>query len=169
MGRPKKEIHSDSFEVPQRSAIEMPPINESIERTPDIIVVQEEVSKKKYADDLAFAEEPVCIRISPQAGDYAPKVIDCWVNGKGAEMYQNGKWIEYGAFPVGVTLVTKRKYVEVLARSKKDSVKTRVVEHPGEDPVNKVEFFTSLVASFSIIEDRNPKGREWARQLLSHV
>ena len=77
----------------------------------------------------------------------------------------NNKWVEFGYLPVSKQLTIKRKYVEVLLRSKRDSVQTNVIERDNEDPRNLVERSTSSTALFSIIEDRNPKGAEWATEL----
>jgi hypothetical protein len=91
--------------------------------------------------------------------------VPCWVNGKGAEVLVNGKWVEFGYLPVSQMLTTKRKYVEVLLRSKRDSVNTNVIERDNEDPQNIIERSTTSTALFSIIEDRNPRGAEWATEL----
>jgi hypothetical protein len=52
--------------------------------------------------------------------------VDCWVNGKGAEVWdeRTRKWMEFNFLPVGLPIITKRKYVEVLARSKSMKVNT---------------------------------------------
>lgn len=119
-----------------------------------------------YAKALSFAEEPVTIRVSPSAEKFAPTVIDCAVNGKGAEVFVGGRWHELGVIPVGREVTTKRKYVEVLARSKQDNVSTRIEQRTdGEE--NIVDRSTYHKAPFSVIEDRNPMGAEWLTRIMA--
>ena len=88
------------------------------------------------------------------------------VNGKPAEMLFKNGWVPIGYLPRGVVITTKRKYLERLAASKKDEVHTNVVEHPGQDPQNLVDRYTTSTLPFSLIEDKNPLGAEWLSQLL---
>ena len=156
--RTRREVHVGDTKIEQKADIE------SIEDfQPDIIVAQP--SQDDYVDALAFNEEPVTIRLEPSAEKFASPWVPCWVNGKGAEVLMGNKWVEFGYLPVSKQLTTKRKYVEVLLRSKRDSVQTNVIERDNEDPRNIVERSTSSTALFSIIEDRNPKGAEWATEL----
>ena len=48
--------------------------------------------EKDYADQLKMAEDPVTIIIHPSQEKNPPQVVDCWVNGRGAEVFVNGKW-----------------------------------------------------------------------------
>ena len=48
---------------------------------------------------------------------------------------------------------------------KRDAIETNVVERDNEDPQNIVQRSTTSTALFSVIEDRNPKGAEWATEL----
>ena len=68
--------------------------------------------------------------------------------------------------PVERVITTKRKYVEVLMKSKSDTVNTNVVERDNEDPRNLIERYTSSKAPFSIIEDRNPRSSEWFQKVM---
>lgn len=158
MARP--EVHTSDMKVEQRPDVILP--NEGkVDREADILIAGENSLDGDYAAALAFAEEPVTIRIEPSSERFAPKVVDLWVNGRGAEQLVNGRWIACGWLPVGEVVTTKRKYVEVLARAKTDNVQTKVTERNGEDPVNAVERFTSQRNPFSILKDANPKGHEW--------
>lgn len=166
----KKEIHSESVEIEQLDSIEMPGVNEEFEPDPVVIKAREKHFHKEHQDRLRFNMEPVTIYIHPQSGENAPKVVDCWVNGKGAEMLQGGKWVEYGALPVGYQVITRRMYVEVLASSKRTSWRTRIDKTNPDDIKNHLDPTTSLNASFSILHDANTKlGPEWARRVLSHA
>jgi hypothetical protein len=121
---------------------------------------------KVYMEALAFAEEPVTIRIERSGEKFAPNVIDLWVNGQGAEILQNGRWVTYNALPVGTPVTTKRKYVEVLARSKTDTINTKSGKKDEFSEINSIERYTSAKAPFSVIRDKNPLGVEWLTNLL---
>jgi len=71
-----------------------------------------------------------------------------------------------GYLPRGRSIITKRKYVEVLARAKQDTVNTTVIERDNEDPQNFVERITTSTMSFTILQDKNPKGGEWLERLV---
>lgn len=166
----KKEIHSESVKIEQPDSIELPGIDDEFEPDSLVIKAREKQFFKEQAENIKFSMEPVTIFIHPQSGEFAPKVVDCWVNGKGAEKLENGRWVEYGALPVGHKIVTRRMYVEVLASSKRTSVRTRVDKSNPDEVKNHVDQTTSLNASFSIIHDGNTSlGREWAERVLSHA
>lgn len=129
------------------------------------IVIADKPFDMDYLDELAFNEEPITIRLEPTAEKNAPTSFPIWVNGKGCEIFVNGKWYEQAYIPVGKVITTKRKYVEVIIRAKLDTVHTEVSEPDSENPNNVVRRFTSAVHSFSIIEDRNPKGVAWLTEL----
>jgi hypothetical protein len=121
--------------------------------------------KDDYLDQLAFNEEPVTIHIQPSAEKNAATAIPVWVNGKGCEVFLGNSWIECPYLPVNTKITLKRKYLEVLVRAKVDVVTTEIVDPQGERPDNRINRFTSAVASFSVIEDKNPKGAEWLIEL----
>lgn len=155
----RTELHSDSMKIEQHA-----PIHDTSTYDGDVILT-ERTHNQDYLDELAFMEEPVTIRLEPSAEKNAAGAFPLWVNGKPAEVYQNGRWDEIGYLPVGVVLVTKRKYLEVIIRAKVDTVHTQVQNMDSERPNNVVQRFTSPVHSFSIIEDRNPRGAGWVAEL----
>jgi len=158
--RARTELHTDDIEIAQK------PIIESRDDLIDEIVIAPEVLQKEYQDALAFAEEPVTIRVERSSEKFAPKFIDLWCNGKGAELLMNGKWVETKVIPVGVPVTTKRKYVEILARSKVDSIETHSGKKDEHSEINEIERHTSSKAPFSVIMDRNPKGAAWLTGLV---
>ena len=158
--RSRTELHTDDIAIDQMPAIE------SVDDLLEEIVVAPEVLEKEYAEALKMAEEPVTIRVERSSEKFAPKMIDCWVNGKGAEIVINGKWVETRVIPVGIPVTVKRKYIEVLARSKIDSVTTNVRDPDTEHPRNEVERYTSSKAPFSVLQDCNPKGAAWLNNLI---
>ena len=122
----------------------------------------------EYMDALAFNEEPVTISIEENArADFPETYVPVQVNGRGAEIFANGQWITVGWLPIGILITTKRKYLEILIRSKPDNVRT---EHESGDsgvatPQNKVKRRTSSAYPVTIIEDKNPRGFEWASRI----
>ena len=114
-----------------------------------------------YLADLAMNEEPVTIRLEPSSDKNAATAHPFWCNGKGAEILISDRWCEITYLPVGVVLVTKRKYVGIIAGANTDAIHTRMTDMDGERPGNTVQRFTSPVMSFSIIEDANPRGAAW--------
>lgn len=155
----RQELHSDTIKIEQK-----PDVTDTSGYDGDI-VTGEKIGEKDYLDELAFMEEPVTIRLEPSSDKNAAMAFPLWVNGKGAEVFQRGRWDVIGYLPVGQVLITKRKYLEVIIRAKVDAVHTKILESDSERPNNAIQRFTSPVHSFSIIEDRNPKGAAWVQEL----
>jgi hypothetical protein len=157
---PRQELHSDTLpKVEQVASIE------DISTYEGDIVLTEDVLKKDYADALAFMEEPVTVRLEPSSDKNAATAFPIWVNGRRAEVFQHGAWCEIGYLPVGVPLIIKRKVLEVIVRTKVDTVHTEVREMDSERPNNVIGRFTSPVHSFSILSDSNPRGPAWVAEL----
>lgn len=160
------ELDSRSVDIPQKPTIAMPPITESIERESPIVQVETPLLKSDL-DQLAFAEEPMTILIHRSGEKFAPRSTDLVsVNGKWAEMLFKNGWVPIGYLPRGQAITVKRKYVEVLARSKQDHVRADYSETPGQDPNNFIDRSTVSTCAFSVILDANPLGVEWLSQLL---
>lgn len=122
---------------------------------------------EQFMADLAFMEEPVTILIAENSrSDFPETHVPVQVNGKEAEVMQNGRWLTIGWLPIGVQLTTKRKYVEVLARSKSDAVKTNHDDATVERPQNKISRRTSANYPMTIIQDNNPRGHEWVSRIM---
>lgn len=160
MGR--QELNSSTVKIEQK-----PPILDMKKHKEegDIVLVDENPNKD-WLDELAFNEEPVTIRIEPSAEKHAATAHPVWVNGKGAEVFQRGRWEEIGYLPAGKILIIKRKYLAVLACAKFDRIATEVDEATVENPKNVIQRFTSSAVSFSVIEDKNPKGAAWLTELI---
>jgi len=163
--RAQKETLSADMPLGQKPDIVLPdvgPVNRE-----QVITTLEEPLVDDYAAALKFAEEPVTVMIHPKQEANAPIVVDCWVNGRGAEVLMNGQWVVFNCLPVGKPVVTKRKYVEALLRSKIDTINTIHEDATVERPDNRVSRITSSNAVMSIIGDNNPKGAEWIRRLMA--
>jgi hypothetical protein len=157
----RQELHSDMLPSIEQS----PPIGE---RRPDegTIVTGEKIGgNTPYLDELAFMEEPVSIRLEPSSERNAATAYPVWVNGRPADVLVNGAWRQIGYLPVGQVLTVRRSVLEVIIRAKTDTIHTKVREMDGETPNNTIERYTSPVHSFSIIEDRNPRGPAWVAEM----
>jgi len=157
----RQELHTDNVKIEQKAEIADTAVRD---RAPEVIVA-DNMPATDYLDELAFNEEPLTIRLEPTAEKNAASHLPVWVNGKGCELFQGGRWHEHGYVPIGMPFVTKRKYVEVMIRAKHDALHTEVREPDSERPHNIIKRFTSAVQSLSIIEDRNPRGAAWLTEL----
>lgn len=166
VARKPKEFDSRSIKANPRPTIELPPLGVEVDRSADLVEVETPLLKKDY-DKLAFNEEPVTILIHRSGEKFSPNCTDLIsINGTKAEMLFRNGWVQIGYLPRGVSITTKRKYVEALAGAKTDTVSTNVIEKDGEDPRNFIERVVVNVCAFSVLEDANPLGAEWLGALL---
>jgi hypothetical protein len=157
----RQELHSDKLPIEQRTMPET-----AAERDEgDVILVDRDVINKDYLEELKFNEEPVTIRLEPSSDVNAIAVFAVWVNGKGAEIFRNGRWYEVVYLPVGEPIVVKRKYLDVIARTKIDTIRTPTMEALSVNPDNRPRRHTSAAQAFSVLEDRNPRGAAWLTEL----
>lgn len=164
--QPQRQLDPDQMPVGQKASIDLD--RDFDDRAPEVIeVVDAERLQKEHLDALAFMEEPVTILVHPQHGENAPLVVDCWVQGKGAEILFDKRWVEFRCIPVNKPVTTKRKYVEALAMSKITRVKTQHEDATVEKPKNELIRTTSSAAAFSILHDPSPLGREWAIRVFA--
>jgi hypothetical protein len=157
----RQELHSDQMPKPEQ----MPPIADAASYDGDVVLT-ERTHNQDYLDELAFMSEPVTIRLEPSAERNAAMAFPVWVNGRRAEVFQRGRWEEIGYLPVGKVMIVRRSVLEVIVRAKVDTITTPDMDQSAERAEsNKVARFTSPVASFSIIEDQNPRGAAWVQEL----
>lgn len=158
----RQELQSDDVKIDQRPM----PDTKAERDEGHVILVDSDVIDKKYADELAFMEMPVKIRLHPSSDVNAIASFEVRVNGKGGEILVGGRWFERTWLPVGEEIIIKRKYLEVIARAKIDSIRTPKMESLAEHPDNRPSRFTSAVNSFSVIEDKSPRGAAWLTDIL---
>lgn len=164
--RSKPELNTADLPVGQRSSVILP--DDGVKTEDIILPVDTNALNKVYFEALAFNEQAIRILIHPSSERNAPIVIDCWVNGRGAEVFIRGKWESLGYLPIGVPVTTKRKYIEVLAGSKIEAIDTEVDDpDPKKMPVNKIHRRNSAKCTFQVIEDKDPRGVEWLTRLYA--
>lgn len=115
----------------------------------------EHVPDMTLADQLAFMEEPVTIVVMSSGDQNEAGLVQVAVNG----ITQFIKRDE----PITV----KRKYVERLARCKKTDFHQALDDSQGEVSFNVLNRRHSLRFPFSVIQDQNPKGAGWLKQILT--
>ena len=124
--------------------------------------MKEEVIEVAGGSDLdsqvaqaAFMEEFLDVMIHESTDPNAESVIPVGVNGRMVWLLR------------GQPLQLRRKYVEVLARSKTTAYKTvKGRSYDGSDKVDLVGH-TALTYPFSVISDKNPQGAAWLRSVLA--
>lgn len=168
VNQPAKEFESQDVKVRQRKPRN---IDEFDGENESLVVVAEGLNgeaedPKAYAKKLAFMEEWLQIQIYPEPGaKYPAKVVPVWVNGQGATILtDSGKKMVNGWLPIGVPVKTQRKFVEVLARAKSETVQTQVVKHEGHEENNALRY-AQVKHPFSVIQD-SPEGMEWLSKVL---
>lgn len=162
----RKEFDSRSQEPAQKPTIVMPPLGVELERTPELVVAEGPMVKSEL-DKIAFNEEPMTILIHRSHEKFSPRCTDLIsINGVKAEMLLRQGWTQMGYLPRGQAFITKRKYVEVIATSKMDTIHTDVEDLPNGDKRNLVDRIVTATCTFSVIEDKNPMGVEWLTRLL---
>lgn len=144
---------------------QLPPIIEA-NLKPEIVVADADILRKKdYEARLAMAEEPVRIVIHSAAMDNPPMTYPVWNNGTMAEALINGQWIQIRDVPVETEITLKRKYVETLLRAKTMHISTKHDNAMVENPRNETLRKTSAIANVQVMEDPNPRGIDWLRDL----
>lgn len=117
----------------------------------DIEVVSN-ASLSEYAAELAFMQEQLVVEVlDSNSEDHEPVVtISC----QGVPQ----------TFARGQPQLVRRKYVQILATTKPETMKTETRIEGGE-VVNKIHKHSALRYPFTVHEDTK-KGREWLRNLL---
>ncbi len=149
--------HTADMEVGQQTAgnfilpdLDQPIVRESIEIEP----VVSSLTKNDF-DEMMFMEELVKIRVEPLQEKNPRKIIDLYVNGK-------AEWV-----PIGRPWIMRRKFVEVLARSKPMSVQTKHESaEESLNPQNEVIRTTSSQFPFSVLQD-SERGINWLNALMA--
>ena len=102
----------------------------------------------------AFMHEPVTIMVHESTDENDVDLVQVLVNGSNA-FFQRGQ-----------PTITKRYFVERLARAKRTSYSQNLDERLGE-AMNNLKPRNALKYPFSVMEDSNPKGAAWLRQILA--
>ncbi len=150
--------HTAEMPVGQQGAgkLVMPGLDEVLVReAPEIEPIVDTSLTMDALGDIMFMEELVKIRVEPLQEKNPRKVIDLYVNGI-------PEWV-----PVGRPWVLRRKYVEVLARSKPINVQTKHESaEESLNPQNEIIRSTSAQFPFSVQQD-TPRGIAWLNKIMA--
>lgn len=147
----RKTTDSEDFQQGQDHAFEFADDNTIIQAKAEEI---EDPARRGKLDYLRFMEEPVTVHITESNDTNAEQTFPIWVNGK----------VEY--FTEGKEKVVARKFAEGLAVAKRTSY--RNVQKTKDDGENSYQYIpkTGVRYPFSVVEDKNPKGRAWLEAVL---
>lgn len=151
----RRETHSEDFPVAQPPEIDASDLDTDIRR--DILIADPELlaqnAKRAYLDQLAFNEEFLTIYLYRGQDEFSPNSHTFGVNGKTVTV------------DVEKPTLVRRKYVEIIARSQPFKVRTNVIKPQGgnenEAIKNLWQRHKSAQYPFTVIEDKNPRGRAW--------
>lgn len=107
--------------------------------------------KKAKLDALAFYNEPVTVHIADAYDENADSNFAVWVNGI-PEVFWRGQ-----------EKTVKRMYVEGLARAKPVGFTSQEYMMDNGAKAYRYPSRTGMRYPFSVVEDKNPIGREWLR------
>jgi hypothetical protein len=161
----RREVSTEDMPVGQKAEIDIGNLvnfirNESLPDTGERPLLPD------YLAALAFAEEPVTISIEENSrSDFPETHVFVQASGNGAEMWINNQWATVTWLPIGQVITTKRKYLEILMRSKSDHIRTQHDDATVQVPRNTLQRRTSGLYPVTIIEDKNPLGYEWASRI----
>lgn len=165
MARPKKSLDTQEAQGPKASDFVMPASGKvASSDIPEIEVVADvDLSgKSQWAEDMAFANERVTIRLHESNDPNDEPRVPVSVGGERAHP-QFGNHL-----PRGIELQVKRCVVEVLLRAKPINVKTiKTMDHDGNDTA-KIVRSVGIKYPFELI---NPTQRdaEWIKRIRAQV
>jgi len=114
------------------------------------------VSKDKL-DNLKFNEDILTVMVHDSTNPSDHPTPEVWNDGR---MF---------VFPRGQEVEVKRKFVEVLARSKKTTyTQQKIKDANGIESYRNIPH-TALMYPFTVVSDPSPKGRDWLKKILAEA
>lgn len=164
-GRPAREVHTDDMQLAQKDDLIVDPEGDIDRGAGLALMTDDQLRDENYMRELAFNEEPVTIIINAQSRADSPMThIPCWVQGKAAEVWVEGRWISAGWLPIETELTVKRKYVEVLARAKPEDVTTHHSDRPDAGVPVVIRRHAVSAYPMTIIND-SAEGVRWMQNI----
>lgn len=161
MPRIKRTLDTTDEQVGREVTLNMPaegPLSQMVREDQrlenELVTVGADGLDNSYAAQLAFYEEPVEVTVHETTDEFSDPIVDLYCNGVPQRLIR------------GQPQVIKRKYVEILARARVQSMKTRV-DIQQDNIFNRIDKHTALKYPFSVSRDDNPKGRDWLRATLA--
>lgn len=131
------------------------PASGDIVRNDQQIEVMDTPIADNYAASLAFMEEPVEVMLHESTDPNADNPVQVACNGVNQFFWR------------GQPITVKRKFVEILARSKQTAIQTKEVRDHSGALTTAIGKTTALRYPFSIISDQNRNGAVWLKRTLS--
>lgn len=141
--------HATDVKIEQQPDLIMPAVG-GVERPDDLVSVNKELNVS-YLDELKFMEETVDVIVAESTDPNSEDVVSVFNNG--VSQY----------FIRGQVQTVKRKFLEVLARSKQTSISTKD-RSVGDVMIKR---HTAIRYPFSVVSDANPKGAAWLKGILN--
>ncbi len=170
------QLHSADAKVEQRSNVIIPDLGLPLAGDEQLDVAKpvggyEGKDERKYLESLSFYEDLVTIIIQGDSSNVGGRNCTDYVacSGVPAKMLVNGRWITEPFLPKQREITLRRKYVEVLLRSKVDIIKTKTWETTDGHSMNEIDRNTVNTCNVSLVEDKSPYGREWFRRMSCSV
>lgn len=157
--RRKNEIDVSGMQTEFERSVELPvseyiDTSETHEELASQFEVVDKISKTEL-ELLAFMEEEVEVVIMDSESDYAEQVIHLCHNGRNQFMLR------------GVKQRIKRKFLDILARSKSEVVRTPPVMDSSGNETRSIKLASNLRYPFHVTNDPNPMGRFWLENTLA--
>jgi hypothetical protein len=134
--------------------INEPAVQIADEGVPLVEPVVANVDLRALVSSEAFMNEPVTIRLHETSDENLQQVAVLNCNGVNQPVAR------------GTTVTIKRKFIEILARMKETKYTQRML-NPSEPDRMEMVPRSGLVYPFEVLEDKNPKGREWVSHILA--
>jgi len=151
----RRSINTQEEKVGQEQVFDLPacgPVGELV----DEIETVDTPHWESKAEMESFMEEVVQVRIADTGGVNEEQFIDVKNNGR-TQMIRRGVWQN-----------VKRKYVEVLARAKRDNITTNKYTDASGNDSTRIIKAPVLKYPFEM-RDRNPDGHVWLQRVLAEV
>ncbi|MEQ1731981.1 MAG: hypothetical protein ABL982_26710, partial [Vicinamibacterales bacterium] len=153
--RPHKELNAAEAPIgaAQQGLVQISIDDDPLLSRPDIQIV-DGPNAMAYADEMAFMEERVIVRVETSTDPNAENPVPLWVNGISQYLFR------------GVPTVVRRCYVERLARCKLTSYK-QALASPDPNEYNRLMMSHGLLYPFTVLRDDNPAGAPWLNKVLA--
>lgn len=132
-----------------------------------------EIDREDFRDQFQTVDTPVQSAHSQELIFMEEKVQV--IIPKGANPRAEEQFIQVGSNGVnqfierGVPQWVKRRFVEVLARAKKDDVQTAQIVNANGEKDTKIIKTPSLLHHFQVLQDPNPNGPVWLQRVLAEA
>jgi hypothetical protein len=122
-----------------------------------VVQVPDGPATRAKAEELAFMNELVTVMVHESDSKFAEPFIPVWNYGR------------IQIFPRGVEVTCKRKFVEVLARTKGATYGNHEYVDPEGNRAYKYPKKVVRRFSFTVTRDDNPRGRDWLKKTLAEA